>query len=70
MIRKRGRLYRQMVIFGSAFGTTADLAGGLWRAKSGRRLMIPLVIFLCLTGIILTVAASVEALAPFVYSIF
>lgn len=70
MIRKRGRMHRQMVIFGSAFGTTADLAQGLWRSKSGRRWMIPLVIFLCLTGLILTLAASVEALAPFVYSIF
>jgi hypothetical protein len=70
MIRKRGRMHRQMVIFGSAFGTTADLAQGLWRSKSGRRWMVPLGIFLCLTGLILTLAASVEALAPFVYSIF
>ena len=70
MIRKRGRIRRQMIVFGSAFGTTADLAQGLWRSGSGRRWMIPLVIFLCLTGLILTLAASVEALAPFVYSIF
>jgi hypothetical protein len=32
--------------------------------------MVPLTIFLCLTGLVLTLAASVEALAPFVYSIF
>lgn len=70
MIRKRGRMHRQLIIFGSAFGTTADLTQGLWRSKSGRRWMIPLAIFLCLTGLILTLAASVEALAPFVYSIF
>jgi hypothetical protein len=70
MIRKRGRMHRQLIIFGSAFGTTADLASGLWRSRSGRRWMIPLAIFLCLTGLILTLAASVEALAPFVYSIF
>jgi hypothetical protein len=70
MIRKRGRFRRQMIVFGSAFGTTADLAQGLWRSRSGRRWMIPLVIFLCMTGLILTLAASVEALAPFVYSIF
>jgi anti-sigma-K factor RskA len=70
MIPKRGRMHRQLIIFGSAFGTTADLAQGLWRSKSGRRWMIPLAIFLCLTGLILTLAASVEALAPFVYSIF
>ncbi len=70
MIRKRGRMRRQLIVFGSSFGTTADLAQGLWRGGSGRRWMIPLVIFLCLTGLVLTLAASVEALAPFVYSIF
>jgi hypothetical protein len=69
MIRKRGRIRRQLIIFASAFGTTGELAAGLWRG-SGRRWMIPLVVFLCLTGLILTLAASVEALAPFVYSIF
>ena len=70
MIRKRGRLQRQLIVFGSAFGTTADMAQGLWRSRSGRRWMIPLMIFLCLTGLILTLAAGVEALAPFVYSVF
>jgi uncharacterized protein DUF5989 len=69
MIRKHGRIRRQLIVFGSAFGTTGELASGLWRT-SGRRWMVPLVIFLCLTGLILTLAASVEALAPFVYSIF
>ena len=57
-------------IFGSAFGTTAELASSLWNLRSGKRWMIPLVLFLCLTGLILTLAATVEALAPFVYSIF
>ncbi|WP_037538438.1 DUF5989 family protein [Sphingomonas sp. PR090111-T3T-6A] len=70
MIRKSGRIRRQLIVFGSSFGTTADLAQGLWRGGSGRRWMIPLVVFLCLTGVVLTLAASVEALAPFVYSIF
>jgi hypothetical protein len=69
MIRKRGRIRRQLIVFGSAFGTTGELAAGLWRS-TGRRWMVPLVVFLCLTGLILTLAASVEALAPFVYSIF
>ena len=69
MIKKRGRIRRQLIVFGSAFGTTGELASSLWRT-SGRRWMVPLVIFLCLTGLILTLAASVEALAPFVYSIF
>lgn len=69
MIKKRGRIRRQLIVFASAFGTTGELAHGLWHG-SGRRWMIPLAIFLCLTGLILTLAASVEALAPFVYSIF
>ncbi len=69
MIKKRGRIRRQLIVFASAFGTTGELASGLWRT-SGRRWMVPLAIFLCLTGLILTLAASVEALAPFVYSIF
>jgi hypothetical protein len=60
---------RQLIVFGSAFGTTAELAQGMWRSKSARW-MVPLAIFLCLTGLVLTLAASVEALAPFVYSIF
>ena len=70
MIKRRGRIRRQLVIFGTAFGTTAELTSTLWTSRSRRRWMIPLVLFLCLTGLILTLAATVEALAPFVYSIF
>ena len=70
MIKRRGRIGRQLIVFGSAFGTTAELASNLWNSRSGKRWMIPLVLFLCLTGLILTLAATVEALAPFVYSIF
>jgi hypothetical protein len=32
--------------------------------------MVPLAIFLCVTGLLLVLAAGVEALAPFIYSIF
>ncbi|HET6971594.1 MAG TPA: DUF5989 family protein [Phenylobacterium sp.] len=32
--------------------------------------MPPLAIFLCVTGALLVLAASVEALAPFIYAIF
>jgi hypothetical protein len=31
---------------------------------------MPLAIFLCVTGLLLVLAAGVEALAPFIYSIF
>jgi uncharacterized protein DUF5989 len=70
MIRKRGRMRRQLAIFGSAFGSAADLMAGMGRKGSGRRWLIPLMVFLCATGLILTLAAGVEALAPFIYSIF
>jgi hypothetical protein len=55
---------------GSAFGSTGDLAKGLWKGGSDRKLMMPLAIFLCATGLLLVLAAGVEALAPFIYSIF
>jgi hypothetical protein len=70
MIKKRGRLARQWIIFNSAFGTIADMVRESWHSRSRRRWMIPLILFLCLNGLILTLAAGVEALAPFVYSIF
>jgi hypothetical protein len=70
VIKRRGRMVRQLIIFGSAFGTTLELARTIWSERSGRRWMVPLVVFLCATGVILTLAASVEALAPFVYAIF
>ena len=70
MIRKRGRLRRQLMVLGSAFGSTADLARGLWRSGSEKRMMMPLAVFLCVTGFLLILAAGVEALAPFIYSIF
>jgi hypothetical protein len=70
MIRKKGRLRRQLVVLGSAFGSTAELARGLWRGGGEKRLLLPLAVFLCATGFILVLAAGVEALAPFIYSIF
>jgi len=57
-------------MIGSAAGSTAQLVRGLWHSSPDRRSMIPLVIFLCVTALLLILAASVEALAPFIYSIF
>jgi hypothetical protein len=68
MIKKRGKIRRGMIVIGSAAGSVADLALGLWR--DGRRWLMPLAVFLCVTGLVLVLAASVEALAPFIYSIF
>ncbi len=70
MIKRKGRFRRQLVVLGSAFGSTGDLARGLWKGGSEKKLMMPLAIFLCVTGLLLVLAAGVEALAPFFYSIF
>lgn len=70
MIRKRGKIRRGVIVMGSAAGAIGDLAAGMWRSGASRRWVLPLAVFLCLTGILLVVAASVEALAPFIYSIF
>jgi hypothetical protein len=70
MIKRRGRIVRMLVLLGSAGQTIADGARGLWRSESGRKWMVPLLVFLCLTGLVLIVAGSIEALAPFVYAIF
>ena len=51
-----------------AAGSISDLSLGMWHG--GRRWLMPLAIFLCVTGLVLVLAASVEALAPFIYSIF
>jgi len=70
VIKKRGRIRRRLIVLGSAAGSIAQLARGLWRGGSNKRWLVPLAIFLCLTGLVLILAASVEALAPFIYAIF
>jgi hypothetical protein len=70
MLKKRGAIQRKLIVLGSSFGSIAQLTGGLWRSDSGKRWLVPLAVFLAVTGIVLAVAATVEALAPFVYSIF
>ena len=70
MIKRRGKVARTFVMLGSAAPSIADGVRGLWRSEAGRKWMVPLLVFLCLTGMVLAVAAGVEALAPFVYAIF
>ena len=70
MIKKRSRFRRGLVVLGSTGGSIVDLTSGLWRSDAQKRWLIPLAIFLCLTGLILILATSVEALAPFIYSIW
>jgi Family of unknown function (DUF5989) len=70
MIRRRGKIARTLGVLGSAVPTIVDGARGLWRSESGRKWMVPLLVFLCITGLLLVIAAGVEVLAPFVYAIF
>lgn len=70
MIKTRGRTRRGLIVFGSAFGSIAQLAEGLWRSDSDKRWLSPLAVFLCVTGLVLIIATAVEALAPFIYSIW
>lgn len=69
-VRKRNGFTRRVIMLGSAGGTTADLVRGLWRTESGKRWMLPLAVFLCVFGLILILATTVESLAPFIYAIF
>ena len=69
-VRRGGGVWRRVVVLGSAGGAIADLARGLWRRESGRRWLVPLAVFLCVIGLVLTLATAVEALAPFIYAIF
>ena len=70
MIRRRGKLARTLIVMGSAAPSILDGVRGLWRSEAGRKWLVPLLVFLCVTGLVLVVAASVEALAPFIYAIF
>ena len=70
MINRHGRYRRGLIVFASTFGSTAQLARGLWHSDSDKRWLTPLAIFLCVTGLLLIVATTVEALAPFIYSIW
>jgi Family of unknown function (DUF5989) len=70
VIPKRGRLRHGLVVVSTMAPSATDLVRGLWRDPARKRWLVPLVVFLCLTAVLLLLAASVEALAPFIYSIF
>ena len=70
MIKKRSKLRRGLLIMASAVPSIFQLAAGLWQSDGGKRWLVPLVLFLCLTGLVLILGTSVEALAPFIYTIF
>lgn len=70
MLKRRGRTRRGLILFGSTFGSMVQLAQGLWQSDSNKRWLAPLAVFLCMMGLLLIVATTVEALAPFIYSIW
>jgi hypothetical protein len=70
VIKRRGRFQRTLYMVAGAGPTVMDGARGLWQSEGGKRWLAPLLVFLCMTGLLLALAASVEALAPFIYSIF
>jgi hypothetical protein len=70
MIRRKGKIRRGLLILASALPSIPEFAISIWRSETGKRWLIPLIVFLCATGLLLIAAASVEALAPFIYAIF
>jgi len=70
VLKQRSGLHRRLIMIGSASGSIGDLARGLWHDESGRRWLLALAVFLCIFGVILILATTVEALAPFIYAIF
>jgi hypothetical protein len=70
MLKKRGKITRGLIVMASAVPSIGGFARGLWTSEGGRKWLAPLVVFLCVTGLVLVLAATVEAVAPFIYSIF
>lgn len=70
MRARRSGIRRRVTMMVTAGGSIADLARGLWRSDSGKRWLVPLAVFMCVFGLILILATTVEALAPFIYAIF
>jgi len=70
VIRRHGRVRNGLVVVASMVPSAGELVRGLWQDRARKWWLVPLVVFLCLTAVLLLLAASVEALAPFIYSIF
>jgi hypothetical protein len=70
MLRKPSKIRRAIAIVRTAVPSIGSFAASMWRSETGHKWMVPLVVFLCLMGLFLLLSATVEALAPFIYSIF
>jgi hypothetical protein len=69
-LKRPSRMRRGLTMMGSAFPSIWELTHSMVRSGEHKAWMAPLLVFLCFTGLLLIVAASVEALAPFIYTIF
>jgi hypothetical protein len=69
-LKRKGKIRRGLTVIGSAAPSIADFARGMWKNEQRNRWLVPLVVFLCLTGLVLVLASTVEVLAPFIYTIF
>jgi hypothetical protein len=70
MLKRRGKIHRGLIVVTSAVPSIGGFVRGLWTSEGGRKWLAPLVVFLCVTGLVLVLAATVEAVAPFIYTIF
>jgi hypothetical protein len=69
-LKRRGKIRRGLTVVASAAPSIADFARGMWSSGTRNRWLVPLVVFLCITGLVLVLASTVEVLAPFIYTIF
>jgi hypothetical protein len=69
MINRPGGIRRRWIMLGSSAGSIADLVRGMW-SDSNKVWLLPLAVFLCIFGLVLMLATTVKALAPFIYAIF
>jgi len=69
MIRKPGGVRRRLIMLVSSASSMADLGRGMWN-DSNKAWLLPLAMFLCIFGLVLMLATTVKALAPFIYAIF
>ena len=69
-LKRRGKLRRGLTVMASAVPSIGDFVRGMWKSEGRSKWLVPLVVFLCVTGLILVLASTVEVLAPFIYTIF
>ena len=70
MLKRRGKIHRGLIVMTSAVPSIGGFVRSMWTSEGGRKWLAPLVVFLCVTGLVLVLAATVEAVAPFIYTIF